>query len=62
MKYKSSIFIALCVVLLAALALTVRTVRATFPGTNGQISFGIFNPAIGDTQIFVSNPDGSKQV
>src|SRR5215472_16709769 len=37
------------------------TVHAAFPGTNGQISFGLFNPDIGDTQIWVSDPDGAHQ-
>ena len=57
--------LAKCLAILSVLLFAVlmaRRVSATFPGTNGQISFGIFNPAIGDTQIFVSNPDGSKQV
>src|SRR5439155_13504902 len=31
------------------------------PGTNGQIAFGRFNPALGDTQVYVVNPDGSGQ-
>ena len=44
------------------IAITALPAHGTFGGTNGQISFGKFNPAIGDTQIFVSNPDGSKQV
>jgi Tol biopolymer transport system component len=61
-KYKSSILATICVVLLAVLAPPTRTLRAAFPGANGQISFGIFNPAIGDTQIWVSNPDGSHQI
>jgi Tol biopolymer transport system component len=39
-----------------------ETVHAAFPGTNGQITFGLFNPNIGDTQLWVSNPDGSKQL
>ena len=48
--------------LLVVLAAPARTARATFPGTNGQITFGKFNRALGDTQVFVSNPDGSHQV
>ena len=58
--------LALCLIAVTAVAVVsgvpTRTVRAAFPGTNGQISFGLFNPAIGDTQIWVSNPDGSKQI
>jgi dipeptidyl aminopeptidase/acylaminoacyl peptidase len=37
-------------------------VRATFPGTNGRITFGRFNPAIGDFQIFAADPDGSNEI
>jgi Tol biopolymer transport system component len=29
--------------------------------TNGQITFARFNPTLGDTQIYVVNPDGSGQ-
>ena len=58
--------LALCLVAVIAAAVVsgvpTRTVRAAFPGTNGQISFTLFNPAIGSGQIWVSNPDGSKQV
>jgi Tol biopolymer transport system component len=31
-------------------------------GSNGQISYARFNPAIGDFQVFVANPDGSHEV
>lgn len=34
---------------------------ATFPGTNGQITYGRFDPDIQDFQIFVANPDGSHE-
>jgi len=37
-------------------------VRATFPGINGRITFGRFNPAIGDFQIFAADPDGSNEI
>jgi Tol biopolymer transport system component len=30
-------------------------------GTNGQITFARFNPTLGDTQVYVVNPDGSGQ-
>jgi Tol biopolymer transport system component len=30
-------------------------------GTNGQIAFARFNPALGDTQVYVVNPDGTGQ-
>jgi TolB protein len=31
------------------------------PGTNGQITFARFNPALGDTQVYVVNPDGAHE-
>ena len=30
-------------------------------GTNGQITFARFNPNLGDTQVYVVNPDGTGQ-
>ena len=30
-------------------------------GQNGQIAFGRFNPDLGDTQVYVVNPDGTGQ-
>ena len=30
-------------------------------GTNGQITFARFNPTLGDTQVYVVNPDGTGQ-
>jgi Tol biopolymer transport system component len=40
---------------------TAPPVHATFPGINGQITYGRFNPDINDFQIFVANPDGSHE-
>jgi Tol biopolymer transport system component len=31
------------------------------PGRNGQITFARFNPALGDTQVYVVNPDGMHE-
>jgi Tol biopolymer transport system component len=31
------------------------------PGTNGQITFARFNPKLGDTQVYVVNPDSTGQ-
>src|SRR5438874_4728759 len=31
------------------------------PGTNGQLTFARFNPALGDTQVYVVNPDGTGE-
>jgi len=53
------------VVALTALLLVLALVRhagATFPGTNGRIVFGRFNPAIGDDDIYLVNPEGSREV
>lgn len=50
-----------CAALLVYVMTTVRPVHATFPGTNGQITYGRFDPDIGDFQIFVANPDGSHE-
>jgi Tol biopolymer transport system component len=33
--------------------------QAKVPGPNGQIVFGRFDPAIGDDDIYVTNPDGT---
>ena len=30
-------------------------------GTNGMLTFGRFNPALGDTQVYVVNPDGTHE-
>ena len=47
---------------LGALMIIVAPAGATFPGTNGQITFARFNPEIGDFQVWVANPDGSHQL
>jgi WD40 repeat protein len=51
---------------IAALAVVLASVgalpaAATPPGTNGQITFARFNPTLGDTQVYVVNPDGTGQ-
>src|SRR5262245_2595649 len=33
--------------------------NATFPGKNGRIAFGRFDPNIGDLALFTANPDGT---
>ncbi len=45
----------------AIAAMTAVTAFATPRGSNGQIAFARFNPALGDTQVWVVNPDGSKE-
>jgi TolB protein len=49
----------LLAVVLGAMAAT--PVSASPRGTNGQITFARFNPVLGDTQVYVVNPDGSGQ-
>ncbi len=49
-------------VLVVALAGVAAVSAAASPrGTNGQITFARFNPTLGDTQVYVVNPDGSGQ-
>jgi len=52
-------FVALLAVALAAAAAV--SAAAAPRGPNGQITFARFNPALGDTQVYVVNPDGSGQ-
>jgi len=54
--------IALPAALCVYIATTALPAHGTFPGTNGQITYGRFNSTIGDFQIFVANPDGSHEV
>jgi TolB protein len=51
--------VALLAVAVAAMAAFPAAARP--PGTNGQITFARFNPTLGDTQIYVVNPDGTGQ-
>jgi TolB protein len=52
-------FVALLTVALAAVAAV--SAAAAPRGTNGQIAFARFNPDLGDTQVYVVNPDGTGQ-
>ena len=47
--------------LLVALAVGVSVAGARPEGTNGLITFARFNPALGDTQVYVVNPDGTHE-
>jgi Tol biopolymer transport system component len=47
--------------LLVALAVGAGVAGANPAGTNGQITFARFNPALGDTQVYVVNPDGTHE-
>src|SRR5512132_52661 len=51
--------VALLVVALAGVA--AFSAAAKPPGTNGQITFARFNPTLGDTQVYVVNPNGTGQ-
>src|SRR3982074_1602858 len=43
----------------AVLLLTTLPAHATFPGKNGRIAFGRYDPTIGDFDLYTANPDGS---
>ena len=44
-----------------ALAMSAGVAAARPTGSNGQIAFARFNPALGDTQAYVINPDGTNE-
>jgi len=46
--------------LLLALAVGVGVAGAKPAGVNGQITFARFNPNLGDTQVYIVNPDGRR--
>ncbi len=46
---------------LIALAVSTGVAGARPGGSNGQIAFARFNPALGDTQVYVVNPDGTHE-
>ena len=48
-------FLAAFVALAAVFALPAS---ASPRGVNGQLAYGLFNPLLGDTQVYVINPDG----
>ena len=51
--------LAVVIAVIAAVSATASAARP--PGMNGQITFGRFNPDLGDTQVYVVNPDGTGQ-
>ena len=53
----------LIAVVIVALVATMTAVAAVAKprGTNGQITFARFNPSVGDTQVWVVNPDGTDE-
>ena len=46
---------------IAAALVVVGVGSAMRPGTNGQIAFARVNPDLGDTQVYVVNPDGNAE-
>ena len=52
-------FVALLAVALGGVAAI--SAEAAPPGANGQITFARSNPALGDTQAYVVNPDGTGE-
>jgi len=57
---KSKIWSLICTAgVVAALLSSAVPAHATFPGKNGRIAFGRFNPAIGGFGLYTANPDGS---
>ena len=44
---------------IALLSLVVIPAHATFPGANGRIAFGRYNPSIGSWQLYTANSDGT---
>jgi TolB protein len=49
----------LCVA--GAIAISAGVAAAKPPGTNGMLTFSRVNPGLGDTQVYVVNPDGSHE-
>jgi len=47
--------------LLVAFVVCAGVAGASPRGTNGLIAFARFNPALGDTQVYVVNPDGTHE-
>jgi hypothetical protein len=47
--------------LLLTLVVCAGVAGASPAGTNGQITFARFNPTVGDTQVYVVDPDGSHE-
>ena len=51
----------LLVLAVAAGLLGASRAHATYPGDNGRITFGRFDPSAGDFHIYAANPDGSHE-
>ena len=46
---------------IAVLAVSAGVASAAPRHANGELAFGLFNPLLGDTQVYVVNPDGTGQ-
>jgi Tol biopolymer transport system component len=57
----ANVLIAMAVVAtLALVAVPAQIARATYPGLNGRIAYGTFDPATGVSRRYTANPDGSQ--
>jgi TolB protein len=58
---QATLALAFLALLLALVAVFALPASASPRGMNGQIAFARFNPLLGDTQVYVVNPDGTGQ-
>jgi TolB protein len=62
MRFLFNVRVRLVALLAVALAAAAAVSASAAPrGQNGQLAFGRFNPALGDTQVYVVNPDGMHE-
>lgn len=59
MKSKHAVSVLYSLLLSTLLFLAAIPAHATFPGVNGRIAFGRYNPAIDGWQLYTANPDGT---
>jgi len=59
MKSKHAVSVLYSLLLSTLLLLAAIPAHATFPGANGRIAFGRYNPAIGGWALYTANPDGN---
>jgi len=55
---RATLALAFLAVFFALAAVFVLPAGASPRGVNGQLAFGLFNPVLGDQQVYVVNPDG----
>ena len=54
-------FLVVALLVVAIGGVSALSAGASPRGTNGQITFARFNPTLGDTQVYVVNPDGNGE-